>query len=549
MTDYVSLLRNFIKSEGADAILINSADEFLSEYNQLPKNSRYKVTAFSGSTGDCVVTQDRVFLFVDGRYHEQADNEVNHDVVTVVKLKQGESNINSIVDVLKNDITLIVTANKVSVSFAENISESAKSKNIKIKFINYDPVDDKSCQENNSELIFVPEKITKYSPEQKFRSLGLKEGQYLIITYPCDFAYFTNLRNYDFPYSSAPRAKAIISEKSVTLYTDGKVPYNFDGLSVKKLSSFREDLSEIKNSTLFIDKQNINYSDFTAVDKSNSISASEVFEAKSHKNENEIAHLKEAFKATDRVVFKMNRLINESENITEYDLFCAINRFFEEEGAVAQSFKPIIASGSNSSIIHYSFASDKKTIKDGELVMVDCGGYFEGGLATDITRTFIKGTPNEGQKHVYTMVLKAFIKAYTKKYTEDATWFDIDNTAREFLKTEEKTGYLFNHSTGHGIGISVHERPPICAPFDAYKQKFDKNYVFSIEPGLYKAGEGGVRLENAVYTEQISPELKITALSHYPFEEKLIDFSLLDDFEKNFLNEWQEYGRQNNLIV
>jgi len=117
------------------------------------------------------------------------------------------------------------------------------------------------------------------------------------------------------------------------------------------------------------------------------------------------------------------------------------------------------------------------------------------------------------------------------------------------LSGEEKNGYLFSHSTGHGIGISVHEFPPRCASFDDYKQKFKKNYVFSIEPGLYKKDVGGVRLENAVYIKQLTPELKITSLSHYPFEQKLVDYSLLTKFELDFYKDWQKYGEQNNLIV
>lgn len=547
MADYVALLRKFLKSNNADAILINSADDFLSEYNKLSQNSRYKVTAFSGSMGDCIVTNDKVFLFVDGRYHQQADNEVNHDVVTVVKLQQGESNLKYIVEVLDKNSVLISTANKISVNFAQKLEKLAAKKNIKIKFINNDPVDELQQSEKNSPLIEVPVIITKYSAKEKFKRLNLEENQYLIVTYPCDFAYFTNLRNYDFPYSSAPRAKAIISDNAVTLYTNSSVPYKFPELSVKKLSSFRKDLSKIKNSEVFVDKQNMSYSDFLMLDKSNRISKSKKFEAKSVKNNNEISHLKQAFAATDRVLFKMNKLINSKNNLTEYDLYCAINKFFEEEGAVAQSFKPIIASGANSSIIHYSIPSDKKIIKDGELVMIDCGGYFEGGIATDITRTFVKGQPTSEQKHVYTMVLKAFIKAYTSKDTE--TWTDVDCLARQVLKEEENNGYLFSHATGHGIGISVHEFPPRCASFDDFKKKFKKNYVFSIEPGLYKKGVGGVRLENAVYIEQLKPEIKITSLSHYPFEDKLVDYSLLTDSELTFYKDWQKYAEQNNLIV
>ena len=80
MKNRVKELRNFIKSKNADAILINSADDFLSEYNILPLNSRYKVTGFSGSMGDCIVTSDNVYQIADGRYHEQADKEVDHNV-------------------------------------------------------------------------------------------------------------------------------------------------------------------------------------------------------------------------------------------------------------------------------------------------------------------------------------------------------------------------------------------------------------------------------------------------------------------------------------
>ena len=547
MTDYPAFLRKFLSENCADAILINSSDDFLSEYNTLSNNSRYKVTGFTGSMGDCVVTRDKIFLFVDGRYHQQADYEVNHDFVTVVKLQQGESNLKYIAEVLEDNSVLISTANKISVSYAQKLEKFLSDKNIQINFISNDPIDEAQITEKKSSLIEVPAKITKYSAREKFNRLSLSENQYLIVTYPCDFAYFTNLRNYDFPYSSAPRAKAIFSDKSVTLYTDCPVPYEFPELSVKSLSSFANDLSQIRNSDVCIDKQNMSYSDYLKIDKSNKVSESEIFELKTVKNENEIKHLKDSFKATDRVLFRMNNLINSKDNLTEYDLFLAINKFFEEEGASAQSFKPIIASGANTSVIHYGKPSDKKFIKDGELVMIDCGGYFDGGIATDITRTFIKGTPNQEQKHVYTMVLKAFIRAYTNK--KILTWYDIDKSARDVLICEEKNGYLFSHATGHGIGISVHEFPPRCASFDDFKKPFKKNYVFSIEPGLYKTGVGGVRLENAVYIESLSPEIKITSLSHYPFEDKLVDYSLLNDFELDFYKDWQKYGEENNLIV
>lgn len=548
MKNRVKELRNFIKSKNADAILINSADDFLSEYNILPLNSRYKVTGFSGSMGDCIVTSDNVYQIADGRYHEQADKEVDHNVVTVLKMQQGSSPIEEILNVLDKNSTLILTANKVPMQFCQTLEKKAAKKKIKISYILNDPIEDLAQNKyTNVKVVEIPKSITKYSAEEKFKKLKLKDNEVLLITNPVDFAYFTNLRNFDFPYSAAPRAKAIVTNDEFEIFTDSKIPLKFDGLKIHKLSTFRKHLANIREKSILVDKGALSQADFMQIHSSNKLKSSKIFELKSQKYNTEIVHLKSAFARTDKVLKKMDDLINSNKQLSEYDLYCAIIKYFEDEGAVSQSFKPIIASGTNSSIIHYSVASDKKMIKDGDMIMIDCGGYFEGGIATDITRTFVKGNPNDECKRIYTKVLKAFISTYTKKYSPDTTWQDIDLNTRKNLTDEEKNGYLFNHSTGHGIGISVHEFPPRCSFQDAFAKPFKKNYVFSIEPGLYKAGTAGVRLENAVYVKSVKPNFEIEVLSHYPFEERLIDRSLLTKSEQKFLDEWQDYGKKNNL--
>ena len=548
MKNRVKELRNFIKSKNTDAILINSADDFLSEYNILPLNSRYKVTGFSGSMGDCIVTSDNVYQIADGRYHEQADKEVDHNVVTVLKMQQGSSPIEEILNVLDKNSTLILTANKVPMQFCQTLEKKAAKKKIKISYILNDPIEDLAQNKyTNVKVVEIPKSITKYSAEEKFKKLKLKDNEVLLITNPVDFAYFTNLRNFDFPYSAAPRAKAIVTNNEFEIFTDSKIPLKFDGLKIHKLSTFRKHLANIREKSILVDKGALSQADFMQIHSSNKLKSSKIFELKSQKYNTEIVHLKSAFARTDKVLKKMDDLINSNKQLSEYDLYCAIIKYFEEEGAVSQSFKPIIASGTNSSIIHYSVASDKKMIKDGDMIMIDCGGYFEGGIATDITRTFVKGNPNDECKRIYTKVLKAFISTYTKKYSPDTTWQDIDLNTRKNLTDEAKNGYLFNHSTGHGIGISVHEFPPRCSFQDAFAKPFKKNYVFSIEPGLYKAGTAGVRLENAVYVKSVKPNFEIEVLSHYPFEERLIDRSLLTKSEQKFLDEWQDYGKKNNL--
>lgn len=543
-------LRNFISEKSADAILINSSDEFLAEYNILPRNSRYKVTGFSGSMGDCIVTKENVYQIADGRYHQQADNEVDHNFVTVLKMQQGSSPVKEIVDVLSENSSLLVTANKVSADFCEKLQKKCEEKNIKIKYLNSDPLEDFSQNDyTNVNLTQISDEIANLSPKEKFEYFSgqLNEKQILLVTVPTDFAYLTNLRNYDFPYSAAPRAKAIVTAKEVILFTNSKIPYSFDGLSVEPLDKFKIFLAKFVGKEILTDKSTVSQSDFIQIHSSNKISSTNLFDVKSEKFDSEIAHLKFAFAQTDKVLKKIDNLINSDKQLSEYDLFCAINQFFKEEGAVEQSFRPIIASGANSSIIHYSVASSDKIIKNGDLVMVDCGGYFEGGLATDITRTFVKGTPTEEQKYVYTKVFKAAVAALAKKYDCQSTWRQVDLIVRKELEKEENNGYFYSHSTGHGIGISVHEFPPRCSFQEEYEKSFKKNYVFSIEPGLYKKGVGGVRLENAVYAKSVSPNLEIETLSHYPFEEKLINREMLTKNELEFLEEWQNYGKKNNF--
>ncbi len=552
MNEKVVELREFLSSNGADAILINSSDEFLSEYNILPRNSRFKVTGFSGSMGDCIVTKNNVYQIADGRYHQQADNEVDSSVVTVIKMQQGSSPINEIVGVLDKSSVLLVTANKVSADFCEKLKKKCAEKNIKVKYLNNDPIEDLTQNSyTNVELMRVSDEIASLSPKEKFEYFAekLTDKQVLLVTVPTDFAYLTNLRNYDFPYSSAPRAKAIVTKNSVTLFTNSKIPYEFEGLSVEPLDKFKNVVAQFVGKEILTDKSTVSQSDFMQIHPSNKVSSTKLFDIKSEKFDSEIEHLKSAFARTDRVLKKMNDLINSDTELTEYDLFCSINQFFKEEGALTQSFKPIIASGANSSIIHYSVASPDKIIKDGDLIMIDCGGFFEGGLATDITRTFVKGTPTDEQKYVYTKVFKGAVAALSHKFDKDATWQQVDLIVRKELENEEKNGYLYSHSTGHGIGISVHEFPPRCSFQDEFALPFKKNYVFSVEPGLYKKGVGGVRLENAVYAKSVAPNLEIEPLSHYPFEEKLINLEMLTEKELKFLEEWQNYGKKNNIGI
>ena len=114
-----------------------------------------------------------------------------------------------------------------------------------------------------------------------------------------------------------------------------------------------------------------------------------------------------------------------------------------------------------------------------------------------------------------------------------------DKKARDIISKSKIKGFNFNHGTGHGIGINVHEMPPVLSPSKLAKKKLRANMVFSIEPGMYKEGIGGVRLENSVYTTKTKDGIKIKTLTQLPFDEKLIVFSMLNQKELKWLETYQ----------
>ena len=131
----ITKLREFLQKEKTDALLINTTDEFLVEYNELSDCARYFVTGFSGSTGDVLLTRDNVFQFVDGRYHEQADKECDLKTVTVVKLQLGQTFLNELVERIPQNSTLCVVSRKISLNFYKNLKIKLSKKHCKARYI------------------------------------------------------------------------------------------------------------------------------------------------------------------------------------------------------------------------------------------------------------------------------------------------------------------------------------------------------------------------------------------------------------------------------
>lgn len=540
----IEYLKSYLSKNDIDGLLVNSTNEFLVEYNMLELNARSYLTEFTGSTGDVLFTHDKIYQFVDTRYHEQADNQVNHDYVEVVKIPLTKSYLTALTEIVPAYFKLGVVATKTSMKFYDELNKILQKKNSVIKLLNIDPVIDfkkdeiKNIQYNT---FSVDTHISGKSADEKFNIIKSYAGDKfnILVTSLEDIAYLTNLRSYDFAYSAIFPAKAIITENGVNIFSDCSLPYIGENFKVFPLDDFAQQLKSIEKSNLYIDEEQLTIFDYKLINQSNKISPSYLKLFKTVKNEQEIEHMKKCFERADNALKVVYEMINSDTIYSEYDYYEALVKAMKDNGALSLSFKPIVAAGSNTSIIHYSMPSKEKMVNDGDFLLVDYGGYYEGGLATDTTRTFIKGTPSNEQKTAYTAVLKAFLNAYFNKYNKKSAYFNIDKIARETIEKSLSKEYPFAHGTGHGVGISVHENPPRVSSSDAGKTKIIENTVFSIEPGAYKEGWGGIRLENTVYASMEEDKIIMNSFSHFPFEIKLVDLSMMNDYEKYYYMKWQ----------
>lgn len=536
----LSDLRKLLEQENLDYFLVSSTDEYLNEYVSLEENSRYHITGFKGSAGDVLVGREDAFLFVDGRYHKQADEEVYHSLITVVKLDLAKTQRSAIAEILqgKSNIKIGVVSSKISYyAFCELKKEV---KNVEFVLFDKDPVQE-GISKKLASTYPVKEKITGMSADKK---LGIIQNEMttdiIIITKLDEIAYLTNHRSDSIPYSSCFRAKAVIERERCLVFTDCKIGSKFGNKIGKKFEILPEneffEYLKIPQKTMVI-TSSINMKTYNSIEQHllKTVKISPIAEMKAVKNNFEIEYLKRCFKKTDKVIRKIQRWLNRKNNKTQIDLANKTKKYFDRQWAKGLSFNTIAASGEDTAMVHFTAPSEK--IIDNTVVLLDCGGYFKGGYATDITQTFFVGKePKLEHKIIYTAVLKGFLAGINFKLTPKSTGKNLDEAVRKIVEKNTLEGFKFPHSTGHGVGILVHENPPCVTPSESGEVVLKPKMCFSIEPGLYKDGAFGVRIERVVYIDE---NYKIVPLSKAPFDEKLINYNMLSEEEILQVKKWQ----------
>ena len=549
----IKILRKKFDPLNIDGYIVPKNDEFFSEY---ASNDRLKAIAnFSGSAGLSIILKKNNYLFVDGRYTIQAQNESGKYFKIIQIHKNLPSSIFKGIN-LGFDPKLF-TSKQLKYYFSNKNNLIPINKNLIDQIY-------KKKQKKTKPFFSLNKNIVGENHQSKLKRvrnfLKSNKADYLFVSAPENVAWLLNIRGYNNPNSPIPNSRLIISknnelfllaEKKNTLkiITEKKItknqlidPKNFVDLIDKlKIGNF---ILDNQSCSIFYEK--IIRNKFKILDKDDPI-----YKFKSIKNSDEIKHMIEAHKkdglALTRFIYWLKK--KNKKKITEVYAQNKLEKFRKlSKDYLFPSFNTIAGSGSNGAIVHYRATTKAtKKINKKDIFLIDSGGQYNYGT-TDVTRTICFTSQKQSIKNAYTNVLKGHIAVALTNLNKDSTGKKIDIRARKFLK---KVGLDYAHGTGHGVGffLNVHEGPQSISKYNTIK--IEKGMILSNEPGYYKKNYFGIRIENLIYAKQLKNNLFFENLTLAPIERDLINYKLLNKTEKDYLfryhlNIYSEYSASLN---
>ena len=557
-----------------DALLVPREDMFSGE--EVPKSEeRLKyITNFTGSAGFAIIVSNenlKSAIFSDGRYQLQLKKQVDTKFFDVFN-----GGINEIGNFLKdNEKYLKIIAFDpwllTSIKY-ETLSKILKSTPLILKATEKNLIDEiwkKRPTETQKSIFQLPIKRTGENFLSKINRLKKVitniGGDYYVLFNPAGLSWLLNIRCRDLEYTPVSRSFCIISsEGEVFIFSDNStfeiITKNHSKIHLLQINELTSFLKKLKNKNFLIDPVflplQIKYLILNMRLNIHTISCP-IEEFKSVKNSNElngfkVSHLKDGL-AFLKLFFWLEKNLS-SQHLTEITISKKLYEFRSlEETFICESFATISAFKDNGAIIHYKAdkSSDKKIDKDG-LYLIDSGAHYLEGT-TDTTRTIKIGKVSEEMINNYTLVLKGHIAIATAIFPKNTKGREIDSLARKALWSEGKD---YAHGTGHGVGclLSVHEGPISISKHS--KCDIKQGMVISNEPGYYKNGEYGIRIENLEvvskkYLKNSENFSYFENLTRVPFELELINKEILTIDEINWINLYHEkvYRELANLIT
>lgn len=552
----VHTLQEFCKKEKARIFLIPKSDPFQNEYGPDCYNYLHFITGFSGSAGFSFITPDNGFLFVDGRYTLQAQEEAH------ALFQQRSYTRSHILEAIKEntqkgDLVLFDpwyhTAHDIK-NFQKDLPH------LIFKALEENPIEklwQTRPEEPVSPIIIQTEDYAGESVATKCQKLTQKleehQAEYLILTAPDDIAWLTNTRGFDIDCCPMSLAFAIYHKKGIIdLFINPiKVPddsqlHKHPLIHLNPIQDFEKHLKTLSQKNVLID---LNQASFFISHLLSSHKAplthlpSPITQLKALKNKVELdgmrsAHIRDGAKVTE---FLYTLQTCNLENITEKEAADLLfNIRAKDPTFLMPSFSTISASGPHAALCHYSVSEESNRPLHDAVYLVDSGGQYPDGT-TDITRTIaLKDVSSEVKKN-FTLVLKGHISLATSIFPEGTCGAHLDALARQHLW---QYGLDYAHGTGHGVGafLNVHEGPQniskrlINTPLKA-------GMILSNEPGYYKENEYGIRIENLVIvvpSQSFNGFYEFETITLAPIDLNMVDPSYLAKHEIEWLNQYHK---------
>lgn len=558
---------------GLAACLVPSADPHLSEYLPERWQSRQWLSGFTGSMGTLVVTRTQAAVFADSRYWTQAESELAGSGIELVRVETGASthHVQWLAAQVRAGDVVGVDGDVLGLAAAAQLREALAKVGAQLRtdvdvpgavWPERPALPSAMVYEHDAAFVGAP-RATKLA--QVRAAMAQQGASHHFISTVDDIAWLFNLRGSDVDYNPVFLAHALIDTREATLFvgagkigTELQAALRQDGVRVADYPEARAALAALPASAvLLLDPKRV-----TMGLREGAGTALRVVEAlnpsvllKSRKNATEAAHIRQAMEHDGAAMCAFyawfEAALARGERLTELtvDEMLTAERA-KRPGFKGLSFNTIAGFNANGAMPHYRATPESHAEIAGDgLLLIDSGGQYLGGT-TDITRVWPIGTPSAAQKRDYTLVLKGTIGLSRAQFPMGTLSPMLDTLARAPLWA---AGCDYGHGTGHGVGyfLNVHEGPQsISKAIPDANMAMQPGMITSIEPGLYRPGQWGVRIENLVLNvpapsaEPFGEFLAFETLTLCPIDTRCIDTSLMRSDEVQWLNAYHANVRE-----
>jgi len=571
--DRIASLRQAMRRLKLDACIVPSADPHLSEYLPQYWQGRRWLSGFTGSVATLVVTADFAGLWVDSRYWVQAEKQLAGSGIALMKLAvQGSlGHVEWLAANLRAGARVGVDGRVLGLSAFRALTQALAPAGVALDIM-ADLLGE--IWQDRAPLPAAPvfEHLPPYATQSRAVRLARvreamaehKADVHLLCTLD-DIAWVFNLRGSDVEYNPVFLAHALIGMDHATLFVgEGKVSDALrarlaeDGVDVAPYEQAAEALGSIEaDQTLLIDPARVTCGVFHLMDPTvarvEAINPSTFF--KSRKSDAELAHVREAMAHDGAALCEFfawfEAAMAAGETVTELDVDTHLTAArARRPNYVSLSFSTIAAFNANGAMPHYRALPESHAVIEGDgLLLIDSGGQYLGGT-TDITRVVPVGTPNADQKVDYTLVLKGMIALSRAAFPRGTPGPVLDAIARAPIWAG---GAEYGHGTGHGVGyfLNVHEGPQVIAyrAMPLPHTAMEPGMITSNEPGIYRPGRWGVRIENLTacrpwLSGELGEFLCFETLTLCPIDTRCIDRDLMRSDEIDWLDDYHATVRQ-----